>query len=137
MTLSVLFITDSRFNAFTINPELLNKDRRRRNLTVRWHRVIKEISAEPGVTLLLVWSPGVQNPADLNSKVHPNIVQILNGDTWRSGHVSYSTIFPSKESTIFATVTEGKLNFMGMESPATHAISCTYCSTTSETGELI
>ena len=39
-TLSVSFITDSRCNAFTINPELLIKDRRRRNLTVRWHMVI-------------------------------------------------------------------------------------------------
>ena len=124
-------------NAFTINPELLIKDRRRRNLAVRWHRVIKEISAELGITLLLVWSPGVQNPADLNSKVHPNIVQILNCDTWRSGHSSYSETFPSKESIIFGTVTDGKLTYTGIEGSATHATSCAYCSTTTETGELI
>ena len=99
--------------------------------------MIKEISAELGITLLLVWSPGVQNPADLNSKVHPNIVQILNGDTWRSGHSSYSEIFPSKESIIFGTVTDGKLTFAGIEGSATHATSCAYCSTTTETGELI
>ena len=132
------FIIDSKCTAFVLNPDLLLKERRRRNLTIRWHRAIKQLAAQPNVNITFIWSPGSQNPSDVNLKFHNDTSSIINSVFWRYGHESYShPEFPSPESIVYASFRDNKLTFFGLESNFSHLTSCQFCHSTMEGGEIV
>ena len=131
-------VGDSTCTAFPLNPELIIKERHKRNLVVRWNRSIHRIAASHNVDQLFVWSPGVQNPSDLHSKAHNKIPEVLNSSFWRHGHSSYySETFPSVESIVYASMSNGQLTFYGLPSGTSHLTTCYTCSTQFETGQLV
>ena len=81
-TLELCFVVDSRCIPFVLNLDLLLKERRRRNLTIRWHRAIKQLASLSNIRVTFIWSPGSQNPADLNSKLHNDVSDIINSEFW-------------------------------------------------------
>ena len=132
-------VGDSTCTAFSLNPDLIIKDRRKRNLVVRWNRSIHRVAARyNNVEQLFVWTPGLQNPADLHSKAHSKIPEVLNSHFWRHGHSSYSSeTFPSAESIVYASMTNGQLTFYGLPSGTSHLATCYTCSAHFETGQLV
>ena len=62
-----------------------------------------------------MWCEGIQNPADLNSKSHPNLLKIINGDFWRHGPPAFTAdVFPSSDLKIYARYTGGSFFFDGL-----------------------
>ena len=49
----------------------------------------KILALNPKIKINMFWTPGNNNPSDLNSKSHKNIVNILNGNIWRHGVNDY------------------------------------------------
>ena len=136
--LELSFIIDSKCTAFVLNPELLIKERRRRNLTIRWHRAIKQLASLPNVSVTFIWTPGTQNPSDLNSKFHNDASSIINSNFWRAGHESYNqSEFPSSESIVYASFRDNKLTFFGLEASFSHLTSCNFCQSTMESGNIV
>ena len=75
-----VFLGDSQCTAHTLNPSHFQVDRRRRNLLVKLHRVFRRLHCTyKTIEIFFVWTDGGQNPADLNSKSHPNLLEIVNG----------------------------------------------------------
>ena len=131
-------IGDSTCTAYSLNPELIIKDRRKRNLVVRWNRSIHRIAANHKVDQLFVWSPGAENPSDLHSKAHKNLPDVLNSTFWRHGHSSYhDAVFPSIGSTVYASMANGQLAFYGLPGSTSHLTTCHTCSTEFETGKIV
>ena len=122
-------ITDSKCTAYTVNPLLNIKDRRRKNLTVRIDRKIRRIMAAwPALKMIFVWSPTSQIPADLNSKAHSNVAEILNSVKWRKGDKSfYGSQFPSSESQIYMTAENSVVKYEGFPVKQ-HVADCNLCS---------
>jgi len=91
-----VFMGDSQCTAHTLNPAHLQVDRRRRNILVKLHRVFRRIHCTyPSSDILFVWAEASENPADLNSKSHKNLLEIVNGKFWRHGPPSFTAdVFP-------------------------------------------
>ena len=91
-TVPFFFVGDSQCTAHSLNPSHLQTDRRRRNLLVKLHRVFRRIHCTYKTNqILFVWLPGTKNPADLNSKSHPNLLKIINGDFLRLGPPAFTS----------------------------------------------
>ena len=112
-TFIITFITDSTCTAHSMNPNLLIKERKKRNMVMNINRNARKIlEINPEVTIMFVWTKGTKNPADLNSKKHVNLVDICNSDMWRHGPKEYtSPEFPTKEEIVFMVVNKSKTVF--------------------------
>ena len=121
-----VFLGDSQCTAHTLNPSHLQSDRRRRNLLVKLHRVFRRIHCTYKKNeILFVWCQGTQNPADLNSKTHPGLLKIINGDFWRHGPPAFTAeIFPTSDMKIYARYSEGSFFFDGLAETDIHLTTC-------------
>ena len=110
-----IFLGDSQCTAHTLNPSHLQSDRRRRNILVKLHRVFRRIHCTYKKNeIFCVLCEGIQNPADLNSKSHPNLLKIINGDCWRHGPPAFTAdVFPSSGMKVYARYTGGYFFFDG------------------------
>ena len=64
---------------------------------------------------MLLRSDGSQNPSDLNSKSHSNLLEILNGDFWRHGPASFTAdVFPPPDMKVYARNSQGTFHFSGL-----------------------
>ena len=119
---------DSQCTAHTLNPAHLQVDRRRRNILVKLHRVFRRIHCTyPSSDILFVWAEGSENPADLNSKSHPNLLEIVNGQFWRNGPPSFSAEeFPPPNYKVYARYTKGCFFFdgLGLSETDIHMTNC-------------
>ena len=67
------------------------------------------------------------NPADLSSKTHHNLAEVVNGSFYRHGHSSYSGAFPPEQAILFATMKGGVYKFRGLTSLGEHTSTCNFC----------
>ena len=75
-----VLITDSCSTTYAHNEGFSHTERRRRNIGVRFQRSIRRLHGEnSGLPVILCWGRTHTNPADLVSKMHPDVDQILNG----------------------------------------------------------
>ena len=121
-----IFLGDSQCTAHTLNPNHLQTDRRRRNLLVKLHRVFRRIHCTYKKNeILFVWCPGKLNPADLNSKTHPELLKVVNGDFWRHGPPEFSSeIFPTSDMKVYGRYTAGSFFFDGLAETDVHLTTC-------------
>ena len=76
---------------------------------------------------MFVWCEGIQNPADLNSKSHPNLLKIINGDFWRHGPPAFTAdTFPTSDMKIYARYSGGSFFFddLGLTETDIHLTTC-------------
>ena len=111
-----VFLGDSQCTAHTLNPAHLKVDRRRRNILVKLHRVFRRIHCTyPSSEIMFVWADGSENPADLNSKSHNNLLEIVNGEFWRHGPPSFTAdVFPPPNYKVYARYSKGSFYFTGL-----------------------
>ena len=108
--LEIYSIGDSICTACLFNPNI-----EIRNVLIKsaiWstkQRCREILEILPNAVIHLTWMPGVKNTADYGSKLHTNIVDILNADDYRHGvegmltlnrtdHISYYTVSKDKEA---------------------------------------
>ena len=127
--LVIAFLGDSQCTAHTLNPTHVQQDRRRHNLVVKVHRVMRRIHMRyPARKMLFVWGPSELNPADLNSKSHPNLLEVVNGTMWREGPKAFTAgIFPSEEMIVYAYYQNGCFEFRGLKETDAHLTTCDTC----------
>ena len=62
-----------------------------------------------------MWLPGTKNPADLNSKSHPNLLKFINGDFWRHGPPAFtSETFPTSDMKVYGRYVGASFHFAGL-----------------------
>ena len=92
---TINFITDSTCSTYLFDPKKIIKDRKKRNVV---QKILKNynkiIGMNSRITINLLWTQGNNNPADLNSKSHKNLVTILNGQKWQNGMKEYASKQP-------------------------------------------
>ena len=99
------FITDSSSSSYLFNPDKIIKERKKRNLM---NKILKNqdkiLAMNPKIKINMFWTSGNNNPSDLNSKSHKNIINILNGNIWRHGvndYISQEPLVKSKNHKLF------------------------------------
>ena len=132
-----VLITDSRCTAYAHNEGFSHTERRRRNIGVRFQRSIRRLHAENNeLPVILCWGRTHTNPADLVSKMHPDVDQILNGDFYRHGSTLYvEDGFPGNFD-VYAYLVNEKFTFLGFPNGDQHLINCNFCQTTSLSASL-
>ena len=115
--IDIAFLGDSQYTANTLNPMHIQTDWKRRNLVVKIHRVMRMIHVKhPQKTMLFIWGPSHVNTSDLNSKSHPKLLQIVNGDLWRHGPKEfYGNTFPSENMLVYGHFKNGTFTFTGLK----------------------
>ena len=127
-SMNLVLLTDSQCTAFALNPSFCHKERRRKNLAVRFHRVLRRVHNQLGQPILLAWIEGLMNPADLVSKEHCPIVDVLNGEFWRKGPKKFVTGPIQDNVRIFAYLKNDKFTWVGLPNSGQHMTTCCLCS---------
>ena len=135
-SLRVALITDSQCTGHSHNDEFSFAERRR-NIGVRFHRSIRRLHAQnDSLEILLVWLPGVNNPADLISKVHEDVDVAINSSFWRNGSPLYTDKhLPNVPNAVIYGVLKGEVyKHLGFPNTSQHLAQCFSCSTHIDAG---
>ena len=130
--LQCVLVSDSQCTCYAHAVTKVHDDRARKNLSVRFHRQLRELHAQTGGDILLTWRPGIENPADYVSKRHVGLAGILNSSFWRLGHTSYASPTFLENSHIYAAFRDGSFIWYGFTAAATaaHMAECMLCEKT-------
>ena len=125
-----VLITDSQCTAFCHNDSFNHTERRRRNLGVRFQRSIRRLHNEhDSLPVILCWGRSETNSADLVSKIHPDIHEVLNSSFYRHGSPKYVEEDFPKNFSIYAYLTGQKYVFLGFPNQDQHLATCGFCQT--------
>ena len=87
--------TDSMCNAHTLNPQKHHKTTIVRNLSLDIHRTAFNITRKfPKIELFFAHIDTHNNPADYNSKPHPQPLLLTETKLWKEGPASYQNVNP-------------------------------------------
>ena len=127
-----VLITDSKCTSFAHSEGFNHTERRRRNIGVRFQRSIRRLHNENNeLPIILCWGRSHTNPADLVSKMHPDVDQILNSNFYRHGSPMYTADdFPANFS-VYAYLANQQFTFVGFPNQDQHQANCNFCQTVS------
>ena len=97
---------------------------------MRFQRSIRRLHSENnGLPVVLCWGRSQTNPADLVSKVHPDIHEVLNSSFYRHGSPLYlENDFPQNFD-VYAYMSGQKWIWVGFPNQDQHVATCGFCQT--------
>ena len=135
-----VLVTDSQCTGHSHSIDFRFTERRRRNAGVRFHRALRRLHTQnSNMEVLLVWLPGVLNPADLISKVHEDVDTLINSTFWRNGPPQYlDSNFPNIEGAIVYGVLKDQVyTHFGFPHSSQHLSECFSCKSSFDSGPIV
>ena len=120
-----VLITDSKCTAFAHSESFNHTERRRRIIGVRFQKSIRRLHNDNSeFPIVLCWGRPHTNPADLVSKMHPDIHEVLNSDFYRHGSPMYTEDnFPGNFS-VYAYMAGQQFTFIGFPNQDQYVANC-------------